>query len=161
MNNFFYKRKGFTLIELMVVIAIIGILASIVIVSLNSSKGNARDTQRKQDLENIQGALEVYYSTNANYPVGTFDSRQSSQWATFTSDLSSLFTPPIDPLNGAGSGAMCSNCGEYYYVGTAQHYLISTYLESASESFVTGTNQYGPYYSVHSSCTQTDFWDCN
>jgi len=65
-------QKGFTLIELLVVISIIGVLSSVVMVSLNDVKKKARDTVRMNDMRQIQKALEVYYySNNETYPVGT------------------------------------------------------------------------------------------
>lgn len=60
--------KGFTLIELMVVIAIIGLLASVVMASLNDVRSKARDTARIQTLRQIETALYSYYSNNGFYP---------------------------------------------------------------------------------------------
>jgi type II secretory pathway pseudopilin PulG len=51
-----------------VVIAIIGLLASIVLVSLNTAREKARDTRRLADLKQIQTALEMYYDDNGRYP---------------------------------------------------------------------------------------------
>lgn len=66
------KQKGFTLIELMVVIAIIGLLASVVLAALGSSRATARDTQRVQTVKEVQKALELYRNANnGNYPCGT------------------------------------------------------------------------------------------
>ena len=62
------KQKGFTLIELLVVISIIGLLATIVLVSLNSDRGKARDARRKADLRQLQLALQIYYDKNDRYP---------------------------------------------------------------------------------------------
>ena len=62
------KGLGFTLIELMVVIAIIGILASFILISLSSTKVKARDARRKIDLHQIQAALEMYHIENKQYP---------------------------------------------------------------------------------------------
>jgi len=66
MNN-----KGFTLIEMLVVVAIIGLLSSVVVVGLGSARQNARDARRISDIRQIQNALEVYYSTNQSYPDDT------------------------------------------------------------------------------------------
>lgn len=62
-------HKGFTLIELLIVMAIIAILISIGLAAFTRAQAQARDGQRKSDLQNIAGALESYYSDNNVYPA--------------------------------------------------------------------------------------------
>ena len=62
------KKKGFTLVELMVVIAVIGILAGVALVSLNTSRAKARDVQRKTNIASVQRALEMAYADCGFYP---------------------------------------------------------------------------------------------
>jgi prepilin-type N-terminal cleavage/methylation domain-containing protein len=62
-------RKGFTLLEILVVIAIIGILASIIIFAIDKAKQSSRDAQRLSDMREVSGALELYYSDNGQYPA--------------------------------------------------------------------------------------------
>jgi len=57
------------LIELLVVIAIIGMLAAIVLVSLNSTRSKARDARRISDLQQLQKAIELYYDNTGHYPI--------------------------------------------------------------------------------------------
>lgn len=61
------KRKGFTLIELLVVITIIGILATMVMVSLSEVKIKARDAKREADIRQIVLAMELDYSDDEKY----------------------------------------------------------------------------------------------
>jgi len=63
-----YKQLGFTLIELLVVISIIGMLAAIVLVSLNSARGKARDSRRQADRKQVHTALNLYYNDNGSWP---------------------------------------------------------------------------------------------
>ena len=63
------SSTGFTLIELLIVIAIIGILISIGLTAFSRAQTQARDGQRKADLQNIGGALEQYYSDYNVYPA--------------------------------------------------------------------------------------------
>lgn len=64
----YQKNKAFTLLELLVVIAVIGILASVVMVSLSNSKTKARDAKRKTDLNQLAQAMELYgYDNNGSY----------------------------------------------------------------------------------------------
>jgi len=65
-------KKGFTLIELLVVISIIGVLATIVAANLNSARARARDLKRKQELREMQSALQLYYNTYQEFPNDTF-----------------------------------------------------------------------------------------
>src|SRR3989338_9110765 len=70
MNQNKYK-KGFTLLELLVDIAIIGIMSSIIIVPVSNARAKGRDAQRISDIKQIQLALELYYNTNGRYPGPT------------------------------------------------------------------------------------------
>ena len=63
------KRKGFTLIELMVVISILAILVAIGVTSYSTIRKNSRDSIRKADLHSIQNALEQYQGKNDSYPT--------------------------------------------------------------------------------------------
>jgi len=61
-------KKGFNLIELLVVIGIIGMLSALLVPNFMGARERARDTQRKSDLKQIQKALEMYRQDN-NPPV--------------------------------------------------------------------------------------------
>lgn len=64
------NKKGFTLIELIVVIAIIGLLSTLAVVALGSARTKARDSKRLADLKQLQTALELYYTDQNAYPAG-------------------------------------------------------------------------------------------
>jgi len=59
-------NKGFTLIELLVVVAIISLLSSVVLASLNSARGKARDSRRLEDIHQLQNAFTLYLNDNNN-----------------------------------------------------------------------------------------------
>lgn len=63
------NNRGFTIVELLIVIVVIGILAALVIVTYNGIQQKARDTERKTDLKALQGHLEAYWANNAKYPT--------------------------------------------------------------------------------------------
>lgn len=63
--------SGFTLVEILIVIVIVGILATIGFGSFQSSQLKARDSSRKSDLKQIGNALETYYNDHGQYPTGT------------------------------------------------------------------------------------------
>lgn len=60
---------GFTLLEILVVIVIIGILSTIGLRTFASSQLKGRDSRRKSDLHNISSALEAYYNDKGQYPA--------------------------------------------------------------------------------------------
>ncbi len=66
------RNQGFTLLEILLVIAAIGILASIVIVAINPLKqiGKTRNAARYSNINTIQKALDQYYIANGRYPEG-------------------------------------------------------------------------------------------
>lgn len=69
------KNKGFTLIELMVVMVLLAILVVAGIGSFTSSQKKGRDTKKKNDLQQVTLALEAYYSDFGRYPASDSQGR--------------------------------------------------------------------------------------
>jgi prepilin-type N-terminal cleavage/methylation domain-containing protein len=62
------NKKGFTLIEMLIVVAIIAILSGLILTGLNKARMQSRDARRMADIKNIQAQLEVFYNANNRYP---------------------------------------------------------------------------------------------
>ena len=106
------KRNGFTIVELLIVVVVIAILASITIVSYNGVKNRAQDSRRMQDVQSIVAALEAHKILLGNYPNPV--SNDPSGWEvskntpeSFLSALKSSGTigslTPVDPINNGNS----------------------------------------------------------
>lgn len=124
-------QKGFTLVELLIVIAIIGVLAALLMSNFIGVRQRARDAQRKSDLKQVQSALELYRSD-----VGTYPSCTSSASCNFPSCGSSLPASgatiymqkiPCDPSSSYNSGS-------YAYWSDSSSYYIAACSENASDS---------------------------
>lgn len=120
------KRNGFTLIELMVVVAIIGILTALVTVNLSDARERARDVQRKTDLKAIQGALELYKNDQLpqSYPA-------TATWQTDLESSGYIKEVPSDPTF-AQSGSWV----DYAYtrnVGDSLEYTLVGCLENTAD----------------------------
>ena len=118
-----YHSNAFTLIELLVVIAIIGLLSSAVLASLSGARESARDTKRKQDLQQIQTALNLFYNDNNRWPT------QASP----------------DDANSGSTGKICSECSGNINA------ILSNYMSSAPEDPINDTDHYY-YYDGNHNC---------
>lgn len=100
MNKYLLNKKGFTLVELMVVIAIIGILSAVVFVNISSSRSKARDAKRISDIAQIQLALEQYFDRCGVYPKS--NSRVIEETSSCSKQIKDFISViPKDPLTKA------------------------------------------------------------
>jgi type II secretion system protein G len=117
-------RKGFTLVELLVVVAIISLLAAISLFALQGARQSARDTKRKSDLEIIRSGLELYRADCNNYPASiTYGSSLTGSGSPITCLASNVYISkvPSDPSSGRN----------YSYVRSGTTYTLCASLEQA------------------------------
>lgn len=134
MSNVKYQmsvvKKGFTLVELLIVIAIISLLVAVVAASWSSLKAKSRDTKRVADIKAIQDALGLYNTTVQRFPVSTDVLVLTGSDAVSLELISSNSIPamPRDPLNSAPY--------QYSYQTDADGstYAVTYYLETNSIS---------------------------
>lgn len=97
------SSRGFTLIELLVVIFIIGLLASIVVVSVNAARAKSRDARRIADIATVRNAIEMYADANGQYPAQPASNSScvaATAWVTTTNLVPAyLSVLPRDPRN--------------------------------------------------------------
>jgi general secretion pathway protein G len=127
LKNIIKKQGGFTLLELLIVIVIIGILALLILPNITSAPKKARDTKRKTDLTAIQKGLEEYFVDNNVYPASLNSLTLGS--------APILKTVPVDP----------TNTGNYTYTYTPANsnttYTLTACLENDQDS---GTDVIAP-----------------
>ncbi len=63
------KDQGFTIVELLIVIVVIGILAALVVTTFTGIQQKARNTERQTDIKAIHGQVEAYYAVSGKYPT--------------------------------------------------------------------------------------------
>ena len=120
-----YQQKGFTLVELLVAIAIIGILATIALVTLNDARRKGRDVTRVAEMHQLQVALAIYYDDNGGYPGGggVCGALPSGLVPSYVNAL------PTDP--GGGSLAYAYGAAS---ASTTQDYVLRADLENTGHS---------------------------
>src|SRR5690606_30027571 len=105
------KQKGFTIIELLIVIVVIGILAALVITTFAGIQERARNTERETDIKAIHSQLESYYAQGAaSYP--TLANLQDNSWVGSNLrgiDLGALTAPGGSGNNIVGTGGSTAN----------------------------------------------------
>ena len=122
------NAEGFSLVEILVVVTIISILASIAAVSYSRFVKQSRDARRKTDIEQIRAAIELYRNFNDVYPTpGMVFGSSSIVDSGQTVYMSKV---PMDPMPTPYT---------YYYTSTAptyQDYKICAYIEGGNTTSV-------------------------
>jgi len=125
------QQKGFTIVELLIVIVVIGILAALVLNTFSGVQRRARDTERVTDVNSIATQLEVYYGDNGHYPTlaNLQDATPNTGWvdtnlpgidaqamiapndtpAANANSMTSDATPPADEYGYVPAPANCDN----------------------------------------------------
>ncbi|MFA5431911.1 MAG: fibrinogen-like YCDxxxxGGGW domain-containing protein [Candidatus Paceibacterota bacterium] len=116
-------RTAFTLIELLIVIAIIGILSGLIVISMKGSIDSANDAKRKAGINTIRKALVIYSALNGNtYPVESGCNIGANCTTNFNPALQELLPNlPIDPVS-----------GYYTYSSNGTSYTVSAVLSNSN-----------------------------
>ena len=119
------KEKGFTIVELLIVIVVIGILAALVLNTFSGVQRRARDTERQTDVNALATQLEVYYNDHGSYPTlaNLQEATPSTGWVVTNLkgiDMNALLAPGDTPAANADSmtGSATPAINKYGYAPT-------------------------------------------
>lgn len=99
------RQEGFTIVELLIVIVVIGILAALVITTYSGIQAKARNAKRQTDINSVQTQIEAYFADQGHYP--SFADLSTASWD--TQHLKSLDQSALhDPSAGSGTGITLS-----------------------------------------------------
>lgn len=134
------KQSGFTIVELLIVIVIIGILAGLVITTFVGIQQRARNSERQTDLNSVSSQLEGYFAKNSGYP--TLTDLNDPAWRTANEvkvgDANKALADPSNSSTVTLSGTTPSATGNAYsYNGLTPGSCVSP--TNATGASVTGT----------------------
>ncbi len=138
------NNKGFTIVELLIVIVVIGILAALVITTFTGIQQRARNTERQTDVKAIHGQVEAYYAQNGRYP--TLDNMNDAGFR--TANMKGLDIDALkDPKGTAGTlvGAAAANVYSYD-VQRAGGGTCDNTTNDCAQYTLTATNEGGGTY---------------
>ncbi len=127
------NRRGFTIVELLIVIALMGILLTLSVVNLRGTQLSSRDTERKTDIDSITSHLDVFYKvgTDNSTVLGRYPSTvELSGSANIQSNLRDAdlraFTPP--GATSADTGFVAATNNTQTTAGVTPQPTTSTYV---------------------------------
>ena len=129
-RKFLIRKGGFTLIELIIVIAILGLIVTAGLSSYTNSQKTARDARRKTDLETLRQGLELYRSTNGVYAAAAAGSTETGANA-----LKNYLTSPVPYISAANFPKDPKTSQNYFYyferdAANSSAYRTCAYLEA-------------------------------
>lgn len=125
------KNHGFTIVEVLIVIVVIGILAGITVVAYNGSQERARFGAYRSDIVRINEAIMLYNSETGRYPLGNGSSASGcvSGTGNFISGLYPMYMNPMPAVPAYNGGA---NYYAYCWSGSGAEYKIVRLVPSGT-----------------------------
>lgn len=127
MTSLKLKQRGFTIVELLIVIVVIGILAALVITTFTGIQQKARNTERQTDVKALHGQVEAYYAQNGRYP--TLANMNDVAWR--GTNMKGLDCEAMKDPKGTGAGT-CAAGGAPYALADAAAANVYSYAVTPS-----------------------------
>ena len=137
MSKINLNKKAFTLVELLIVIAIIGLIAAVSIIALGNARSKSRDTKRVTDIKQIQTALGLFFGDTGRYH--TVDEWNTGSLFSTSSTGTTTYMNRIPVAPGITDGDCDRDRANYsYYSYNGSTYSLSFCLGSVTGSFSSG-----------------------
>ena len=136
-----FHKSGFTLIEMLIVVAIVGILSSVVLVGLGPVQRRGRDARRISDIRQVQTGLELYYGKYGEYP-------DAADWEGLRQTLMNasigVSNVPDDPN------------GSYEYVTDGTSYILGARLDDGENPALKSDIDEAPIWTAGFDCSDSE-----
>ncbi len=167
------RRPGFTIVELLIAIIVIGILVGVGVVSYNGVQLRAQNLRRQDDIKAVEAKLESYAIRNGGtYPATT--NNPASNWKTvdvrtdancFNGSAQTDWVPGMTSLpqsfpNTGSSAGVDGNPGCYLYASNGEQYVLSAWNMLAAPQAEPPLYRRLGFRSFQTS-TSTQFYSCN
>ncbi len=144
------NKLGFTLVELLIVIAIFALIANVTMISLGKARRESRDAQRMSDVSQLRSALHLFsleygeYPDGEDIPLGTGNHiiLNTDGWSTNTTPPIFMYSVPRDPRMLSQGISACLDTSDdicdYGYSLDGNDFVIYFYLEGSVGNMTEG-----------------------
>lgn len=129
-----HYSKGFTIVELLVVLSIIMVLSGVVLSAVQSARAKTRDSVRFSELVQLRSAINRYFSETGAYPTtsgawyssetGDAFSNNNGDWVPGLVAAQMISALPKDPLGGLSNICVGSQMSAYLYRSTGKDFKL-------------------------------------
>jgi prepilin-type N-terminal cleavage/methylation domain-containing protein len=162
------KRQGFTIVELIIVIAIMAILLTLGVVNLQDTLVNGRDDERKEDIANLARHLETFYtsgsdsSTTTGFYPSTAITTNASTMTTYLRDadndtlMAPGITDPIQTVKAASDTSILTSASAHPTFSEYIYQPLALSADGSTWSLCTGSTEcrkFNLYYRLESDNT--------
>lgn len=166
------KKRGFTLVEMIIIIVILAVIATIVTLSYNAYQAKAQNIRRQFDIKSVESKLQKYFNQNGVYPATTPSS--VANWKTvdvrtdancFNGSAQTDWVPDVTLLpqsipNNGNTAGVGGSVGCYLYASDGEFYVLSAW------NMVSTPHTNPDYYRrlgfrTFQTASSTQFYTCN
>ena len=126
------SQRGFTIVELLIVIVVIAILAAIVIVAYQGIQDRAKFAQKRSDIENLQKLVEMYNAQNGSYPSTSGWNYQRRDGNNFIPGIVPQLASTLPQVTDGPTGAQLNNT--YIYTSNGTDYKLMRLYQNSVPS---------------------------